>query len=274
MPGQTHTHTETKFHEYSWLHKLCFTSTNSRQTFSQNAHEADPLSLPSSALLNLPLSALSINPAHSASPSVSSPFSISLPLPTFPISSSLSPLFLYYLPFPIVSSVLRILTHMACFDDHSHHGQTPSTCVTSLSLNYPPLIGAAWGMVYLKPTPVLTDKSFLTCYLMHALERLTTFDLIAEWAVFLFLSVSDFHLDSLPLLLKISTHHIFSIFTLLPSASSTLLILCPLLKPSLPVLSTNLPLPLLPTDRNFKCLHTWEGDVESLQRYGEVRNEA
>ena len=235
------------------------------------------LSLPSSALLNLPLSALSINPLtqhRHLSHLLSLSLSPSLHFPSLPLSLCLSPLFLYYLPFPIVSSVLRILTHMACFDDHSHHGQTPSTCVTSLSLNYPPLIGAAWGMVYLKPTPVLTDKSFLTCYLMHALKRLTTFDLIAEWAVFLFLSVSDFHLDFLPLLLKISTHHIFSILTLLPSASSTLLILCPLLKPSLPVLSTNPPLPPLPTDRSFKCLHTREGDVESLQRYGEVRNEA
>lgn len=70
--ARTHTHTHTnsqsKFHEYSWLHKLCSTSANSRQTFSQNVHEADPLSLslPSTAYytvyLSLSLSSLSVSP--------------------------------------------------------------------------------------------------------------------------------------------------------------------------------------------------------------------
>lgn len=87
-------------------------------------------------------------------------------LPSHPIS--LSPVFLCYHSFlPTVFSVLRILTHMACFDDHSHHGQTPSTCVTSLSLNYP-VIGTAGGSVYLKPALILTNKSHLTCCLMRA----------------------------------------------------------------------------------------------------------
>lgn len=36
------THTpKSELNEYSCLHKLCFTSEKSRQTFSQNAHEAD-----------------------------------------------------------------------------------------------------------------------------------------------------------------------------------------------------------------------------------------
>ncbi len=105
--------------------------------------------------LSLSLSALSINPAHSASPSVSSPFplspSLSLSRPTPPLYLFLHSLdsawgahyFFTHPLFPSASSVLRTLTHMAGFDDHSHHGQTPSTCVTSLSLNYPPLISTA-----------------------------------------------------------------------------------------------------------------------------------
>lgn len=45
MPGHTHP-LRSDLNEYSCLHKLCFTSANSRQTFSQNAHEVDqhPLS--------------------------------------------------------------------------------------------------------------------------------------------------------------------------------------------------------------------------------------
>lgn len=40
------THTQNELNEYSCLHKLCFTSANSRQTFSQNAHEATQHPLP------------------------------------------------------------------------------------------------------------------------------------------------------------------------------------------------------------------------------------
>lgn len=47
MPGHKHT-PKSELDEYSCLHKLCFTSANSRQTFSQNAHEADQQPLPPS----------------------------------------------------------------------------------------------------------------------------------------------------------------------------------------------------------------------------------
>lgn len=62
-----------------------------------------------------------------------------------------------------------------------------------------------------------------------------------------------------------------------PPACSTQFILYSLLKRSLATLSlriTTLLLPLPPTDRAHICFYTREGDVESLQRYGEVRNEA
>lgn len=148
---------------------------NSRQTFSQNAHEADWLSPPPPSLCCIlysihpsPLSSrsppfslsLSHRPLHQPSSlciTICLIFSPSLSLPPQTTSTSplrfLSPLFLLYpCSLPTVSPVLRILTHMARFDDHSHHGQTPSTCVTSLSLNYP-LISTAGGAVYLKPAP-------------------------------------------------------------------------------------------------------------------------
>lgn len=195
-----------------WLHKLCFTPSNSRQTFNQKAHETDPLSpfyftvcvSLSHPSLTHSSSALSINPAHSASPSILSPF------PKLPISTFLSPLFLCCrLSLPAVSSVPRILTHMARFDDHSHHGHTPSTCVTSLFLNYP-LISTARGAVCLKPTPILADKSLLKCYFMHLLKGLTTFDVPTEQTVFFFLlpACLSVSFGFLLLLLNSNTHAI------------------------------------------------------------------
>lgn len=204
--ARTHRHSQGKFHKYSRLHKLCFTSANSMQTFGQNAHEVPSLSFllhyytvyPSFPLSSRSLSTHSINPAHSASPSVLSPFPLPLPkLPSQPLSLSI-----ISLPLPTVFSVLRILTHMACFDDHSHHGQTPSTCVTSLFLNYP-LISAAGGSVYLKPAL----KSLLTCYFMRSLERLATFDLIIEQMSFsLSVCYGVFHFGFIPLLLNFNHH--------------------------------------------------------------------
>lgn len=98
----THTNSLSKFHEYSWLHKLCSTSANSRQTFSQNAHEADPLSLSPFycilySILSLSLSSLSVSPPspstllsqhHHLSYLLS--FSLSLSFPSQPLSLSLS----------------------------------------------------------------------------------------------------------------------------------------------------------------------------------------
>ncbi len=113
---------------------------------------------------------------------------------------------------------------------------------------------------------------------MHAFKRLSTFDLIIEQSVCLFLSVCHgvFHFCFLTLLLNSSTHHIFSTLTppfcLLhttdPSSSLKTLPTHPVYTP------INTPPSLPPTDRALICLYTREGDVESLQRYGEVRNEA
>lgn len=58
---------------------------------------------------------------------------ISVPPPTHDITH----------PCPSISLVLKILVHMPSFDDYSYHSQTTSTCMTSLSLNYPPLISTA-----------------------------------------------------------------------------------------------------------------------------------
>lgn len=142
------------------LYKICFTSVNSRQTFNPDAHELDLLSVSlfSTLLFCVLLSSLtpspafSISPVHSASPSVSSPFypSIYLYKPCIYLCLILHFLpsiqgahyFCTHLPLLLPSSVLRRLAHMQCFDDHSPHDQTPSTCTTLLSLNYPSLTDA------------------------------------------------------------------------------------------------------------------------------------
>lgn len=255
--ARTHRHSQGKFHKYSRLHKLCFTSANSMPTFGQNAHEVDPLSLfycitiqyiplfPSPHALFPPTPSTPLTQHHHLS------YLLSLsPSLSFHLNLSLSLSIISVLPLPTVFSVLRILTHMTCFDDHSHHGQTPSTCMTSLFLNYP-LISAAGGSVYLKPAL----KSLLTCYFMRSLERLATFDLIIEQMSFsLSVCYGVFHFGFIPLLLNLLTtpvHPIFSILTPPSSPSSFKTFL------SHPVnTSTNSPPP---------WLHTREGDVESLQ---------
>lgn len=163
--ARAQTHTQSELDEYSCLHKLCFTSANSRQTFSQNAHEADQQPLPPSpqppltAVLDsasFPLLTPTINPAHSTLPSVSS-FHLTSELHT-PFLS-LPPLFLqHHSSFSSSSSVLRILTHMAGFDDFTSLRGPPRTWMTSLSLNHP-LISTAGGAVHLEPAPILPDKS-------------------------------------------------------------------------------------------------------------------
>lgn len=161
MPGRRHT-PKSELDEYSCLHKLCFTSANSRQTFSQNAHEADQHPPHPPAVLDsasFPLLTPTINPAHSTLPSVSSFHLTShLHIPFL----SLPPLFLqHHSSFSTVSSVLRILTHMAGFDDFTSlcaPPPPPRTWMTSLSLNHP-LISTAAGAVHLKPAPILPDKS-------------------------------------------------------------------------------------------------------------------
>lgn len=100
------------------------------------------------------LSSLStVNPAHSTLPSVLSVhLSSHFRIPSLP--PSLPPLFLqHHSSFPTVSSVLRILTHMADFDEFTRlRGAPPHTWMTSLCLNHP-LINSAGGAVHLVPVP-------------------------------------------------------------------------------------------------------------------------
>lgn len=107
--AQAHSNSQSKLHEYSWLHKLCSTSVNSRQTFSQNAHEADFLSLSLSlfycTLYSISVSLLTLSPPspstlltqlHHLSYLLS--LSSSISCPTQPLSPSLSLSVLPFLP--------------------------------------------------------------------------------------------------------------------------------------------------------------------------------
>lgn len=114
--GRRHT-PKSELNEYSCLHKLCFTSANSSQTFSQNAHEADqkPLSYCSSWQWM-------VSSPHSHHQPCSLNITICLIVPSkfpfpHPLSLSLHYFLQHHSSFPTVPSVLRILTHMADFDD-------------------------------------------------------------------------------------------------------------------------------------------------------------
>ena len=200
MQGHTHTHTQTqtKFHEYSRLHKLCFPSANSRQTFSQNAHEEDSLS-PSSTLLSLPLSfsftlSLSPRPLHQ-------PCSLSIPICLISFLS-------ISLPNPCISTSLYF--SIPC----SPHGDPIIFCITPPPFPFPPSplswgYWPTWHALMIIPITVRHPPPAWPCclliillwsaqpeawstlsllpfwptnhsshYFMHSLERLTTFDLI------------------------------------------------------------------------------------------------
>lgn len=223
---KTHTHSQslTKFHEYSLLHKLCLTSVNSRQTFSQNTH-ADHLTLPFSCLtlsisLLLCLSLRPLHQPHSLSITICL-IVFSLILPKLSVSTSLDSFMVpawgphYFspipnpLPFHCVSAVLTTLIHMVRFDDHSHHDQTPSTCMTSSSLNYPPLNDTAWGTTTLSFFSPLTIKTTPHMCLYVGFERgFLSFGLITEASAcqsqflsLLLLTLLQLHQPPLPLCL-------------------------------------------------------------------------
>lgn len=257
MPITEHTgtHAQAKFHEYSWLHKLCFTSANSRQTFS---HEAESLSLPPSlSLLSLALSP-PINPVHSASPSGSSPSPLftspTLPLCIFPFHF---PVIFRHHPsahpaLGTISSSPRILGHTASFDDYSYHSQTTSTCLTSLSLNYPPLISAARGVVCSHSDWLITPRVTL-CMLWRGLTLLIP-------------SMNELSLSGCRCVINL----FFLVYLYTPPPHNPL--------SSFEKLLYLLILTAHPKTLRLKVsqssVHTREGDVEALQWYGEVRNEA
>lgn len=126
---------------------------NSRKTFSQNARHADPLFRPSTLQYTVvffffPFSPPFLLTQHDHLPTLLplyfthafSPFCCS---PLLGICSGVEHKGVLFLPQPHPppsSSVLKTVTHMACFDDHSHHSQKVSTCLTLSSLNYITLI--------------------------------------------------------------------------------------------------------------------------------------
>lgn len=168
MPGHRHT-LKSELNEYSCLHKLCFTSANSRQTFSQNAHEVDQRSLSYCGTWQCMVSS-----PHSHYQPCSLNITICLIVSSkFPFPHSLPPLFLQdHSSFPTVSSVLRILTHMAGLDDFARLRGSPvpewPRCVLITPSSAQPKALSTSGLLLLR------DKSLLTCYFLHVLETITT----------------------------------------------------------------------------------------------------
>lgn len=163
MPGHRHT-PKSEVNEYSCPHKLCFTSANSRQTFSQNAHGADQHPLP--LLSPLLLQYLTVHRFLSSLPPstlLTQHYHLSYHSIHLPISTSLSSLPLHYFCSTTPPSPLSPLswgywpTWQALMISPVFVGPR-RTWMTSLSLNHP-LISTAGGTVHLEPAPILTGKS-------------------------------------------------------------------------------------------------------------------
>lgn len=219
---------------------------NSRQTFSQNASFLPPLHIIQC------ISPCASPHTHTRSPSLCplhqpNSLCITICLTPTPLFSPIPPPSVHYLCSRPPQSSGHWPTWWG-FDDGSHQGRTTSTCAASASLNYP-VICAAVGAVYQMGPCRLCPPT------RHSSRRFRGVILL-----FISLPVSPVcqgvsHPAVHPLHLNIATHCIIC------NRSSTRQLMPP---PPPPLI------PLLPGLR----LCTWEGDVESLERYGEVRNEA
>lgn len=170
--ARAQTHTQKWVNEYSCLHQLCFTSANSRQTFSQNAHEADQHHLPYGTWQCTVSSPHSNHQPHSLNITicliVPSKFPFPLPLPLAIIFAA--PLLL---PYCVLRPEDTDPQGRLWWYYYSSWPPPPRTWMTSLCLNHP-LISTAREAVHLKPAPILRDKSLLTCCFLHVLVTTTT----------------------------------------------------------------------------------------------------
>lgn len=210
MPGHRHT-PKSELDEYSCLHKLCFTSANSRQTFSQNAHEADQQPLPS------------LFPSHPAAPSycstwqciVSSPHShhqpcsLNITICLIVPSNFPSPHPLPLSPSIIFAAPLLLLHRLLCPEDTDPHGRL---WWFHQSMWAPPVPGWPRCLLIILSSAqpeALSTSNLLPFYLTNPPHMLLPasfrdhYDLRSQnW--------THFHFSCLPFLLSSTTFHISS----------------------------------------------------------------